>query len=505
LRELGPLAAEAIPALIAAAVDSDAAVRRAAGEALGRVDPRWPANPRAVDAIGTLIKKLGGRRSHDPQTASFLLSEIGPTALPGLIEALSDKEDDIRQVWVARTIGRIGRDAADAVPSLMRALESHFAHVRQAAAEALSQIGPASESAVPGLIRLLGDPLANVRLAAVRALTHVGLPADPEIPPLLGLLLDQDDEIREATVGALAQIGPTVIPSLVGLLLHLETRRPDGRLKLLEGSLTRYLEASWMLGRVERAWLEASWMLGRVERAWLDAPEPGDLDVIRRDLTDMVRNRSWHCHFDIEDLLRIEAAYAAVVAVIGEIGPEASDLTPVLILVLADSNPWFRRAAADSLGRIGPLAREALPALVRALADESEPVRRNVAAALARIDPDWSTDPEIRDAIPSLVEKLRHPGEAGQMAADGLVLIGPAAVSVLSEALTADDRVLREAAATTLGRIGPKARAAIPTLVRALQDRHGWLREAASQALQKIDPSSGGRRVHETRGDDSPS
>jgi HEAT repeat protein len=153
---LRPLAAEAIPALIAAAVDSDAAVRRGAGEALGRVDPRWPANPRAVDAVGPLIKKLGGRRSHDPQTASILLSKIGPTALPGLIEALSAKEDDIRQVWVARTIGRIGRDAAGAVPSLMRALESDFAHVRQAAAEALSRIGPASESAVPGLIRLLG-------------------------------------------------------------------------------------------------------------------------------------------------------------------------------------------------------------------------------------------------------------------------------------------------------------------------------------------------------------
>jgi HEAT repeat protein len=426
-----------------------------------------------------------GRRSHDPQTACVLLGKIGPTALPGLIEALSDKEDDIRQGWVARTIGRIGRDAAGAVPALMRALESDSAHVRQAAAEALSQIGPSSESVVPGLIRLLGDPLANVRLAAVRALTHVGLPSDPEIPRLLELLLDQDDEIREAAVGALAQVGPAVIPSLVDLLLHLETRRPDGRLELLEGSLTRYVEASKELRRVERA---------RV-----DAPERGDLDVIRRDLTDLVRNQRWHLRFDIEDFLRIKAAYAAVVAVIGKIGPEACDLTPVLIMVLADSNAWVRRAAAESLGRIGPLAREALPVLVRALADESEPVRRDVAAALARIDPDWSTDPEIHDAIPSLVEKLRRLGEAGQMAADGLVLVGPAAVPALSEALATDDRVLREAAATTLGRIGPDARAAIPPLVRALQDSHGWVREAASQALQKIDPSSGGRRVHETK------
>jgi hypothetical protein len=32
-----------------------------------------------------------------------------------------------------------------------------------------------------------------------------------------------------------------------------------------------------------------------------------------------------------------------------------------------------------------------------------------------------------------------------------------------------------------------------------LQDSHGWVREAVSQTLQKIDPSSGGRRVHDTK------
>jgi HEAT repeat protein len=57
----------------------------------------------------------------------------------------------------------------------------------------------------------------------------------------------------------------------------------------------------------------------------------------------------------------------------------------------------------------------------------------------------------------------------------------------LAEALASGDRVLREAAATALGRIGPGARAAIPALVKATRDSHGWVREAALQALRKIE------------------
>ena len=61
-------------------------------------------------------------------------------------------------------------------------------------------------------------------------------------------------------------------------------------------------------------------------------------------------------------------------------------------------------------------------------------------------------------------------------------------VTALIPALAAEDRIVRQVAAEILGRLGPDAQAAIPALVRALHDSHGWVREAAAQALQKIDP-----------------
>jgi HEAT repeat protein len=63
-------------------------------------------------------------------------------AVPALIDALKDKENDIR--WSAAIgLGSFGEQAKDAVPALQSALSDRDARVREAAGKALSRIDPA--------------------------------------------------------------------------------------------------------------------------------------------------------------------------------------------------------------------------------------------------------------------------------------------------------------------------------------------------------------------------
>jgi HEAT repeat protein len=66
--------------------------------------------------------------------------------VPALIEALKDKEGDVRQS-AAIGLGTYGEQAKDAVPALKVALKDHDARVRNAARMALARISAATTTA----------------------------------------------------------------------------------------------------------------------------------------------------------------------------------------------------------------------------------------------------------------------------------------------------------------------------------------------------------------------
>ncbi len=228
-----------------------------------------------------------------------------------------------------------------------------------------------------------------------------------------------------------------------------------------------------------------------------------------------------------------EVRYAAVLA-LGSVGAEGSAAIEGLAQALSDENWFVRFTAAQALQRFGPRAKAAAPALVRALqpADgvkDFRPVRCGAAlVALAKIDPSAAElggavslvvekllgyegdgsdgaraigaemlgecGPAALAAVPALVKRLKdEEGDVRVKAAEALIKIAPekhaeAALARLAGDLKDADLFVRTLAAEALGRLGSRAKDVSAALAAAIQDPEPEVRQAARDALKKVDP-----------------
>lgn len=201
----------AIPALIRALRADDFNLREAAAVALGKL--------RAASAVVGLLEALrwGRPGPFGGGSTVFLnaIREIGPAAVPVLIDALNDEEPRMRLhiVDLLRDLGD-----PEAVLALTAALRDPEWRVRWKAADALGRMG--SLEAVPDLVDMLSDSTRDVQISAAWALGRIG--AESAVNPLIRLLRDREWRVRWAAAEALWQIGEKSIPALVETL-----RDPD--------------------------------------------------------------------------------------------------------------------------------------------------------------------------------------------------------------------------------------------------------------------------------------
>ena len=108
-------------------------------------------------------------------------------------------------------------------------------------------------------------------------------------------------------------------------------------------------------------------------------------------------------------------------------------------------------------------------------------------AVLAAVAPaEEISSEEVADLLDELVDRDPY---VRKLAEKRLRELGPLVVPDLIEALSGKSRNVRIASARVLGAIGPKAKGAVPALVRATEQRtDAVLRHQAALALEKIDP-----------------
>jgi hypothetical protein len=154
----------------------------------------------AIPDIERYLDRLKSPSEQHRQKAASRLVKMGATAVPALIEAIQDRDENVRRHAMS-ALGKIGD--ASAVPALIASLLDRGSSVRRYAALALGEIGDAS--AVPALIEAIQDSHWDVRRFAVEALGRFG--DAPAVSALLGALYDSEWFVRSHAAEALNRLG----------------------------------------------------------------------------------------------------------------------------------------------------------------------------------------------------------------------------------------------------------------------------------------------------------
>jgi len=174
--------------------------------------------------------------------------------------------------------------------------------------------------------------------------------------------------------------------------------------------------------------------------------------------------------------LDVRLAAVATLAREKENVPEA---VTILSGLLHDSAAEVRARAAEALGHHGPAAASARSALVEKLADPETTVRRAAAKALGRL----GADPEV--TLPLLVKLLEDKDPSVRnRAMDSLAESGAQGLDRLIASLGNEKTAYW--ACLIVNEIGPKAAAAVPALVKLLDDPQIDVRREAILALGSI-------------------
>jgi len=293
-----------------------------------------------------------------------------------LADRLEDKDTLVRYA-AAKALGKMGSDAHDAIPSLVRALGQDYVGI--AASKALYQIGP---QAVPPLVQVISNPNepAHFRITALETLARFGPEARPAVPYIVNSLRSPSISVKMMmpfgyTLGAMGNQGREAAPALLALcdhsenLIRLEAARTLGKIGPLKASevhsLARSLKEEVMVLR------------GIVRKEW---------DAQRRKLTPSSEKRKLWEQADwawADELHRCARVQIEMVLALEKLQTQLpyeqarEAVMPILVEVLAcphiPSFNWHEHSlcpqcslfafAARALRLYGPEAKEAVPVL----------------------------------------------------------------------------------------------------------------------------------------------
>jgi HEAT repeat protein len=500
---LGPFGKQAVPHLEKALQDENEHVRRWAIEALGELGSD------AEAAVASLAVQLRIPENLHHAAICTALGKIGPAAIPVLMAALNTKnESEQRSIaeglrligkpalpalekelltgkhpkLAAETMARLGVDAAAALPSLLRALATKDNELRKIILETIAGLGARAEPAMPALVKLLDHDDESDRIRAARALVSIGKPAWPTLRQVM------DKGSAAARLGVMTSLRPEWDEALPRLLKFLKNGPEDAR---------------W----------EAAYQL---REFGLDLPDRLPiLRVLLRDPDWDVRN-SLYGIFNLTMPVCDEAYQIAALSVLDP-DPEAKravaasrywieelpeSVAAVYITALRDRRTDVRRWAVFDLARLNFNSPALELALCEALQDKDEKVRAGAARALVSLGPRVQrvTLANDRISLPRVIQALQARLRDGDERVRGWAAVALCRVGYPTDAVVRqtarllieqprEDRLVN-AACDALEKCRDRAKAAVPILVRGLEDSNVWVRQNVAEALASLGPTA---------------
>lgn len=169
-----------------------------------------------ADALDDLFPLTADGRIETREAASAAIADVGQTAIPILVHALSSSED-VRRASAINALARI-RPRAPVVGAVATALADDRARLRDAAAHVLGLIGSEARAAEPRLLVALNIEKETVVLRSVIwALGKIGSVA--AVPGMLNQLrAGSNASIRSAAAEALGAIRPVATRTISALV-----------------------------------------------------------------------------------------------------------------------------------------------------------------------------------------------------------------------------------------------------------------------------------------------
>ncbi len=199
--------------------DSSVDVRR--GAAYLTLERLNPANSQMVDAFRRALEDDDQTVRHLGLTAfKRMPTEIATSAAKPLGELIRRADETpANRSDIARLLGKMGAEAADALPALIQvAREDPASSVRKTSLAAVARIA-APDEAVPLFRQVLkSETDAALRRLAAGQLKLLGAAAAPAAGDLADTLDDSDEDLRLAARDALISIGAPSVEPLIGKL-----------------------------------------------------------------------------------------------------------------------------------------------------------------------------------------------------------------------------------------------------------------------------------------------
>jgi HEAT repeat protein len=497
LGSMGPVAKQAVPILRDVLDDPDPFTRHYAAEALGRIG--------ADVAIPDLVRLLQDSEEHVRSKSIGALGSLGQKALPALTAALEDNQPVVRS-GACRALAAMRAEAKPAVAALVVIAHRDTDNgARVAAIQGLGAIGPDAKAGVPILIEVIKGSNHLLRDAGLDAFAEIGPNAKDAVPTLIPMLQGND---RVQT--ALVKIGAPAAPALIEamrrkpyqyLYAHMLARIDpfpiealskalhDEDQQMREGAAEALNNYRWnddavvkpLLGAMKDKTPRVRWFavsaLARTHRkdvlhAMADALHDDDLNV-RQSAAGYFIGASQFAEPVAPALLaalkdKDSTVAANVTQAISTMSAKLkAQAAPILVERLKTIAPAQRIDAYNQIAMLGPDARVAASALTAALDDAEVKVVAAAAIALAKV----GTPDEV---VPIFTRAFKTGKPATRIGvASAMWQAGPdtdAAIASLIDALADPERGVRIAALYALSHKGAKARPALPTVLKILQD-----------------------------------